>query len=518
MVLASRTSRLPRALFRAAKFRGLHAWPVAGTAAPGTAGAAGCDQRAQAGLAALAGAVLAAGIATASPGRPRGHDGHSACEARSQEEGSLPRLRTDAAKPGVRVALKPMEGEELILAADCGGTTTRLKLVCLDVRTPISEKEHAPGRIVFQFQYPNIIFKSFNSIVQTFLDDAADALGSRFVPTVAVFAVAGIVTANQCRYTNLDWVVCGEEIGDLTGIKRVEIINDFVAQGYGILTLADTEVARLNNVEPRAGAPMMAVGAGTGLGCTYLTVGPTGHYEAFPSEAGHIEFAPRGLGSDELQIELLRHLKIRLAGWNRISIERVVSGRGICNVYEFLAYQYPERVNKLVHQQFMSRPTDASVIATNAWPGSLCEEALKIFASSYGAFCGNVAITLMPFCGLYLTGGVTLKLQDWLQRDGSFMEAFTDKGRVSPLLQSIPVFLVKGEDMGQRGAHLRAVRLLKEYHAGLSPRDIGPTELLTDLVPPRDLDIEGVTSEIARLISEFRRTHESRQKVRPEAR
>lgn len=403
-------------------------------------------------------------------------------------------------------------GEDVILAADCGGTTTRLKLYAVDPSVPIVEKEQPPGREIFAEEYPNILFKSFEKIIQTFFDDAAaNGFADLPRPKVACFAIAGIVTANQCRYTNLDWIVSGAELAELFGIGRVEIINDFVAQGYGVLTLSDDEKYTLNDATPLNGAPIAVLGAGTGLGVTFLTIGEDGHYDAYPSEAGHMEFAPRGEGSNELQLDLLKHLKIKVSGYTRVSTERVVSGKGICNVYEFLAYKYPDRTNEHVHEQFSRRPTDTSIIATNSWPGSLCEEALKIFASCYGAFTGTIAITLMPFKGVYLTGGVTKKLQDWLVRDGSFMKAYRDKGRVSTMLSGIPLYLVRGEDMGQRGAHLRSVRLLKEYNAsgGKFVDDDQPAPM--DLVAPRDID--HAAAELARLVTSFQDRRQKAAKI-----
>lgn len=157
-------------------------------------------------------------------------------------------------------------------------------------------------------------------------------------------------------------------------------------------------------------------------------------------------------------------------------------------------------MNKRVHDEFMTRPHDASIITMNAWPGSLCEEALQIFAACYGGFCGSVSIGLIPNAGLFLTGGVTQKLKDWMIRDGSFMEAYEDKGRVSPLLNNVPLFMVKGEDMGQRGAHLRAVMLLRQHLEGLQPRAVGRAE---ELVPPRQLDTDAMSVEIAKLIEEY---------------
>jgi len=158
-------------------------------------------------------------------------------------------------------------------------------------------------------------------------------------------------------------------------------------------------------------------------------------------------------------------LKIKFAGWNRISAERVVSGTGICNIYEFLAHRSPELIDNKVHRLHQQKPKDAGIIAANAWPSSLCERTLKIFASCYGAQVGTMALFLQPFGGIYITGGVTKRLAEWLLEDGSFMAAYYDKGRLTPICEKVPLFFVKGDDMGQRGAHYRAVHLLKEHLA-----------------------------------------------------
>ena len=109
------------------------------------------------------------------------------------------------------------------------------------------------------------------------------------VPAAACLAVAGVVFANSARLTNLDWVVTGSEIAGQLGIGRVEVINDFVAQGFGALTLDDSEVTCLHEATPVRDAPIVVLGAGTGLGEAYLTMGPSGQYVCYPSEGGHKE-------------------------------------------------------------------------------------------------------------------------------------------------------------------------------------------------------------------------------------
>lgn len=401
------------------------------------------------------------------------------------------------------------QGEHLVMSADCGGTSTRLMLYSVNPDEPVVEKQRAPGTLILEQKFLNIFYKDLAAIMDSFLKSAAEVCGPDAPNvTVAVLAVAGIATNNQARFTNLDWIVNGVELSERFSIARVEVINDFVAQGYGTLTLGDDELIKLNNVEPIKGAPRTCIGAGTGLGECFLCSDPDGEYKCYPSEGGHMEFAPRGRGSDLTQIELLKFLKVKFSGWNRISVERVVSGRGICNTYEFLAWRHPEKVDMAVHQQFVARPYDASIIAQNAVPNSLCEETLNIFADCYGSCVGTLCLQFMPFNGIYITGGVTMKLAKFLQSNTTFLDAYHDKGRVSPLTDKVPLYLVNSENMGQKGAHWRAVSQLKHHVQGLEGRthryqEPKPLDK-AELVPPRAVhQDDGTHAELAKMLQEF---------------
>lgn len=386
------------------------------------------------------------------------------------------------------------------LAADVGGTNSRFMVYSVDVTEVIHLRQEAPGKLLFVKKYANIRYASFADVMQAFFDDceAEGVVDGGLSPEVACLAVAGVAQQNICRLTNLDWIIDGPKLSKRFGIPVVEVINDFVAQGYGVLTLGDHEVIQLAGPEPCVGAPIACVGAGTGLGQCFLVAGPTGEYQAFPSEGGHCEFAPRGAGNDETQMELLRYLKVKFSGWNRISYERVVSGKGICNVYEFLAYSRPKDIEKPVHEAFMKSHQDAGIVAKNAKPGTLCYEALRIFAECYGAVCGTFSLQVMPFGGFYLSGGVTQKLQEFLVNEGSFLEAYFDKGRVSPMLEDVPLFFVKGDEMGQRGAHLRSVRLLHHRRRGLMIPVSTVDADKVHLAPPRDAQLAEMLQGLSR--------------------
>jgi len=408
-----------------------------------------------------------------------------------------------------------------VLSADCGGTTTRLRLYAVPPDAQIVEKQEAPGSLRVEEKFPNFMFAKggLGEIMRLFLDTHCQGTKR---PRVAVLAVAGIVTGNQCRFTNLDWTVDGNELAQNLGIERVEVINDFVAQGYGTLTLGDEDLVELSpGIKPRAGAPIACIGAGTGLGQCFLTADPNGQYQCYPSEGGHQEFAPRGRGNCEEQMDMLRYLKIKFSGWNRISVERVVSGKGICNIYEYLAWKYPDKVDVDMHAEFLMNAGDAGVVAKHAAPGTLCRQALCIFAECYGAATGSMAIQFMPFRGLFITGGVSKKLEHLLKDgQGSFIKALHDKGRVSPLLDQVPLYLVKSDDMGQRGAHLRSVRLLQECLAGQQSR-FDDSEHLDEalLVEPRSVMAYGSgaesasPSELLELVESFEKSRSRRQTI-----
>lgn len=214
-----------------------------------------------------------------------------------------------------------------VLAADIGGTYTRLSLIEMGKVWRSSSVKKMSER------YINSNFDTFDDIISDFLIKA----GPYAKPLGACFAVAGPCMNNIGKLVNGahggQWVVDGREIAKrFDSLKTVRVINDFVAAGYGILTLNDYEDCIVIHDAPKIrSAPMACIGAGTGLGQCFLV--PTGgsstlssSYECFPSEGGHAEFAPH----DDLEVDLLYYLERKLGG--RVSVERIVSGSGIPNV------------------------------------------------------------------------------------------------------------------------------------------------------------------------------------------
>mmetsp|Transcript_23127 Transcript_23127/g.21023 ORF Transcript_23127/g.21023 Transcript_23127/m.21023 type:complete len:409 (-) Transcript_23127:71-1297(-) len=354
--------------------------------------------------------------------------------------------------------------KETIIAADVGGTNSRFLLyeINYDSSTMAPSATYLntpPGRLLLNRKYENQYFDSFISVFKQFL---ADAYVSK-PPRTACIAVAGPVVDNQVRFTNRGWVLDGEIISETLGIQTVKLINDFVANGYALLTLnEETECKVLQKAPKQPNAPIACIGAGTGLGECFLTPDSNGVYSCFPSEGGHACFAPR----NDLEFELLKYLKVKFSQKHRVSVERIASGGGLVNIYEYLATIHPDRVDPHIHEQFITAGDKrAAVIAKNRNNNELCQKTMEIFVTAYGSEAGVAALKWLPFGGLYLTGGITPKNIDLLtDKDGPFLSAFLDKGRVSGMLCSIPIYAVMTEDLGVRGAHLLAFRLLRDLY------------------------------------------------------
>ncbi|HEY9623684.1 MAG TPA: glucokinase [Crinalium sp.] len=346
----------------------------------------------------------------------------------------------------------------LLLAGDIGGTKTILRLVEVQATGKDIQLKN-----LYEARYASGEFLDLVPIVRKFLAAAEAQLGKTPPPEKACFAVAGPVVNNTSSVTNLPWSLNGDRLERELAIAQVVLINDFEAIGFGILGLEPSDIHTLQEGRPKPNAPIAIIGAGTGLGQGYL-IQDGDRYNVYPSEGGHADFAPRS----ELEFQLLKYLldKHKIT---RVSVERVVSGQGIASLYQFLrdrhvADESPE-VKELIHTWesevgLAGKTVDpAAVIAKAAVTGDrLSEQAMKLFAAAYGAEAGNLALKLLPYGGLYLAGGIAPKNLD-LMKSGAFMETFVDKGRMSVLLEQIPVHIILNSNVGLIGAAICATRL-----------------------------------------------------------
>ena len=334
-----------------------------------------------------------------------------------------------------------------LLAGDIGGTKTILRLVEVTEVT-LTEKTF---KTIKEAQYISASFPDLVPMVREFL-----AQDKYLRPELACFAIAGPVVNNTCNLTNLSWVLDARRLEIELDIPKISLLNDFAANSFGILGLKDFDVHTLQAGEAREDSPIAVIGAGTGLGEAFLV--PHGKkYQIFASEGGHTDFAPR----NDLETELLKYLQVKL-NVKHVSVERVVSGQGIASIYQFLrdskfAPETPEIAERIKLWERESKKTidPAAIISQAAFKQSdrLCEKTMDIFIEAYGAETGNLALKLLSYGGIYIAGGIAGKILPLMQ-DGRFLDTFKDKGRVSTLIEAIPVHIVLNPQVGLVGSVL----------------------------------------------------------------
>jgi glucokinase len=272
------------------------------------------------------------------------------------------------------------------------------------------------------------------------------------------------VVENTSLLTNLAWTLAADRLQVDLSIEKVQLINDFEAVGYGILGLQPSDLHALQTGHYQPQAPIAIIGAGTGLGQGFL-IHHDNQYTIFPTEGGHGDFAPRS----ELEFQLLKYL-LDKHQISRVSLERVVSGQGIVSIYQFLrdrqyAAESPdieEVVTTWERQTGLQTKTvdPAATIAQAALEcrDRLAQKTMEIFIEAYGAEAGNLGLKFLPYGGLYVAGGIAAKNLPLMQ-SGLFLRAFGNKGRVSHLLENIPVYVILNPQVGLLGAALCADRL-----------------------------------------------------------
>jgi glucokinase len=322
----------------------------------------------------------------------------------------------------------------MILAGDIGGTNTRLA---------IFSRRDDSLKVEVEAVFPSREYSNFDTIVRKFRSNHPQAI------THACFGIAGPVKQGRCETTNLPWVVDAQILAAELGLPIVGVINDLKANAYGIAALQPDDFLTLARGEVDPEGNMALIAAGTGLGEAGLYTDKQGKHHPFATEGGHTDFAP----STELHIELLRYLQTK---FDRVSWERVVSGPGIHNIYQFLrdTQRHPEPAWLAEEIQHQSPP---AVITNTALAGrsALCEATLELFVYLYGAEAGNLALKCQSTGGLYIGGGIAPRIVEKLQ-DGSFMDAFTAKGRMRSLLEAMPVRVILNDKTALLGAALAA--------------------------------------------------------------
>ena len=306
----------------------------------------------------------------------------------------------------------------MILAGDVGGTKTSLALYRLEARGPL------PDRMA---TYPSREHSGLDTILRDFL-------GKGGAVERACIGVAGPVEDGRCRLTNLDWEVDEASLRRTLGVREAYLVNDLQATASSLpfLREPDRAVIREGEADPRGN--MAVLSAGTGLGEGFL-VGSGSGYVPLASEGGHVDFAPR----DEREMRLHAFLR---AKHGRVSVERVLSGPGLHDVYRFLLEEEGMAEEPGVAVEVAAGEPQRAIVRHGlaGGPGA-CAETVRIFCSVYGAEAGNLALHCLATGGVYLGGGIAPAILPALRR-GEFLSAFLDKGRMRNLLSRVPVTVI----------------------------------------------------------------------------
>lgn len=318
-----------------------------------------------------------------------------------------------------------------ILAGDIGGTNTRLTLYHAQAQNRLET--------VTEVVYSSRDYPDFSAVLEDFHTKITGQLVER-----ACFGVAGPVVDQTCNATNLPWYVAAREIQEAFGFDQTWLLNDLEASAWAIDALTAADLHLLHPGKTTPGGNRSIVSAGTGLGEAGIFWDGS-HYHPFASEGGHADFSPTNL----LEYELLEWLSDH---HGHVSWERLVSGPGLENIYCFLLSFHQSDTPDWLQQEAKTHGL-APAISEAAMSGrdALCLEALDLFVQLYGREAGNHALKLMAQGGVYLGGGIAPSILDHL-KTGGFVETFLDKGRMRPLLETMPVYVILNDKASLLGA------------------------------------------------------------------
>jgi glucokinase len=317
----------------------------------------------------------------------------------------------------------------VLLVGDIGGTHARLSL--------LDPKGKRVGHDVFESRK----FPSLEAVTREFLGKPMPRL------TAAAFGIAGPVVNGRVVATNLPWVIDARVLSRRLGIRRVTLLNDLVALSLGAVSVTRRKLHVLGGAgaPKKNGANVAVIAAGTGLG-EALLVWDGARLVATATEGGHSDLAPR----DDVELDLLQFLRAR---FGHVSWERVLSGDGLGNLYDFFRQvkDVPESPDNA--RAILAAGDRNAAIAQLGMIGQseAASRAVDLFASMYGAEAGNLALKSLAIGGVFVCGNIAARMLPVLDR-GGFHRAFIDKGRFTSLLERVPVAVVLDGDVGLAGA------------------------------------------------------------------
>ena len=336
-----------------------------------------------------------------------------------------------------------MQQAPLILAGDLGGTNFRIAVFR-------SDSEMTRLHVA---KYRSSDHHSLEEMVKLFLA----GIDLETPLQAACFGVPGPNVAGVVVPSNLGWKIETNALPGLIGIPKVAVLNDLEATAYGVAALRQTDLSTLQAGAGTQAGNQCVIAPGTGLGEAGLFWDGSRH-TPWACEGGHADFAP----TDELQHDLLMFLRRE---YGRVSFERVVSGMGIANIYRFLRDTGRGKETPQVASEILSGDAAAVIdkhAADNSCP--LCRATMELFLQALGAEASNLALKTMATGGVFLGGGIPPKILPLLRRP-LFLESFLNKGRLRPLLETMPIHVVLNDETALLGSARRAIRLLEQPRA-----------------------------------------------------
>ena len=310
----------------------------------------------------------------------------------------------------------------MLLAADIGATKTVLALYSVEngPRHPVIEKELTTA------DYLNV-----DDLLQAFLQENDTPIDS------AVLGIAAPVKGGRATMINLPWVTSENHLKDVLRTDQVRLLNDLEATAHAIPILLDEDIHTLHPGTPQPDAAIAVIAPGTGLGEAFL-LPDNGGYRCYPSEGGHADFAPTGM----IEIELLRHVSEK---YDHVSWERVCSGPGLLNIYNFLK-KSRLAIEPIWLAQQLADASDPIPIIVKAGTDPvarcrICEMTMELFTSILGSEAGNLALTVLAAGGIYLAGGLPPRILECLG-SGHFLKRLRSKGRETFVVSDFPVHVI----------------------------------------------------------------------------
>jgi len=315
--------------------------------------------------------------------------------------------------------------DERVLVGDIGGTHARFAIV---------DTSRQPFHVAQHKEIEARQAGSFQAALKTFLE----SIGSGR-PSAAAIAVAGPVTEGKVHFTNSGWNVSELEL-HASGFAHALLINDFAALAFSVTTLPETAFRSVGPVQDGLlDQPITMLGAGTGFGVSCLARF-RGRAVPVATEGGHMSFAPRGDGQ-------MAVLKLLAKQFGHVSIERVLSGPGLENIYGALEQIAGRNSAALAAEDISERAEQGD---------AACRAAQDMFCSIYGAVAGDFALAHGARGGVYIAGGIAAKIEPYLQKS-NFRAAFEDKGRLSDYVKPIPTKLILEPNAAFFGAALASM-------------------------------------------------------------